>query len=120
MYAAIGTRPDIAYAVNKLCSFNHDPDLVHWTAAKRILRYLRGTKELGITYAKNGADGEFYGYADASFASNHDLTSTSGNVFILNGGAITWSSKKEISPALSTAEAEFNSMARAEKDIIWL
>ena len=42
------------------------------------------------------------------------------NVFILNGGAIAWSSKKELSPTLSTAEAEFNSMARAEKDIIWL
>jgi hypothetical protein len=64
--------------------------------------------------------GEFHGYTDASFASNHDLTSTSGNVFILNGGAIAWSSKKEITPALSTTEAEFNSMAHAEKDIIWL
>ena len=64
--------------------------------------------------------GEFYGYADASFANNHDLRSTSGNVFILNGGAIAWSLKKELTPALLTAEAEFNSMAHAEKDIIWL
>ena len=120
MYAAIGTRPDIAYAVNKLCSFNSNLDLVHWTAAKRVLRYLRGTKELGITYTNGGMKGEFYGYTNASFTNNHDLTLTSGNVFILNGGTITWSSKKELTPALSTAEAEFNSMVCAEKDIIWL
>jgi len=75
---------------------------------------------MGITYTKNSVTGEFYGYADASFASNHDLTSTSGNVFILNGGAITWSSKKELSHALSISEAEFNSMAHAERNIIWL
>ena len=119
MYATIGTRPDIAYAVNKLCSFNSNPDLAHWAAAKRVLRYLKGTKELGITYTKN-RDHEFYGYADASFAGNSDLTSTSGSAFILNGGAITWTSKKEATPALSTAEAEFTSMARAGKEIIWL
>ena len=77
-------------------------------------------KELGITFTNGSTKGEFYGYADASFANNHDLTSTSGNVFILNGGAIAWSSKKELTPTLSTAEAKFNSMVRAEKDIIWL
>ena len=120
MYTAIGTCPDITYAVNKLCSFNSNPDLVHWTAAKHALCYLRGTKELGITYTNGSAKGEFYGYADASFTNNHDLTSTSGNVFILNSSAIAWSSKKELTPALSTTEAEFNSMVRAEKDIIWL
>ena len=109
MYATIRTRPKIAYTVNKLCSFNSNPDLVHWTAAKRVLCYLRGMKELGITYTNGGTKGKFYGYADASFTNNHDLTSTSGNVFILNGGTIAWSSKKELTPALSTAEAEFNS-----------
>ena len=120
MYAAIGTCPDIVYAVNKLCSFNNNPDLAHWTAAKRILRYIKGTKELGIMYQRKGNQGEFYGYVDASFATNHDLLSTSGNVFLLNGRAITWSSKRETMPALSMAEAEFTSMARAEKDVIWL
>ena len=75
---------------------------------------------MGITYTKNSVTSEFYGYADVSFVSNHNLTSTSGNVFILNGGAITWSSKKELSHALSTSEAEFNLMVRAERNIIWL
>ena len=120
MYAAIGMRPDIAYTMNKLCSFNNNPDLAHWTAAKRVLRYLKGTKELGIMYRRKGNQGEFYGYADASFATNHDLSSMSGNVFLLNGGAIMWSSKREMTAALSMAEVEFTSMARAEKDVIWL
>ena len=68
---------------------------------------------------RGAANGEFHGYVDASFVNNHDLTSTSGNVFILNGGAITWSSKKELSLVLSTTEAKFNSMAHAEKDITY-
>ena len=120
MYTTIGTHPDIIYAVNKLCSFNQNPDLVHWITAKHVLCYLQGTKEPGITYTKGSIKGELYGYTNASFISNHDLTLTSGNVFILNGGAIAWSLKKELSPMLSTTEAEFNSMACTKKDIIWL
>jgi len=92
----------------------------HWTAAKRLLQYLKGTTSLGITYTRDLHNNGFYGYTDASFASNHDLTSTSGNVFILNGGTITWSSKKETTPALLTAEAEYTAMAKAGKEIIWL
>jgi hypothetical protein len=120
MYATIGTCPDIAYATNKLCSFNNNPDMAHWAAAKRVLQYLKGTKELGITYNRNTKNSGFHGYADATFASNHDLTSTSRNVFMLNGGAITWHSKKETTPTLSTADAEFTSMAKASKEIVWL
>lgn len=50
MYTTIGTHPDIPYAINKLCAFNNNPDLIHWSAAKQVLHYLKGTKELGITY----------------------------------------------------------------------
>jgi hypothetical protein len=118
MYAAIGTRPDIAYAVNRLCSFNNNPDMIHWTAAKRVLRYLKGTKHRGITYRKG--DNHMYGYADASLTSNEDMSSTNGNVFILNGGAITWNSKRQRTIALSTAEAKYTSMVDAGREIIWL
>ena len=90
MYAAIGTRPDIAYAINKLCSFNNNPGLAHWSAAKRVLRYLKGTKHLGLTYRKGGPhSNRMYGYANASFASNTDMTSINGSAFILNGAAGT-------------------------------
>jgi len=121
MYAAIGTRPDIAYATNKLCSFNANPSLIHWSAAKRVLRYLKGTKEKGITYRKGGDNkNRLYGYADASFATNSDRSSTSGHVFLLNKGAITWGSRKQRIIALSTAEAEYSAMAEAGRRLTWL
>ena len=120
MYAVIGTRPDITYAVNKLCSFTSNPDLEHWTAAKRILRYLKGTKDLGITYMKSDPNEEFHGYADASLGNNYDMTSTSGNVFLLHNGAITWSSKKQKVVATSTTESEFISMVQATRQVVWL
>ena len=121
MYAAIGTRPDIAYAVNKLCSFNNNPGMIHWSAAKRVLRYLKGSKDIGITYRKGTQNkNRVYGYADASFASNTDKMSTSGHAFFLNGGAITWGSKKQKVLALSTAEAEYSAMAEAARRLTWL
>jgi hypothetical protein len=96
MYAAIGTQPDIAYAVNKLCLFNNNPGIAHWSTAKRVLRYLKGTKDYGLTYTKGGPNSNhMYGYANASFATNMDMTSTNGHVFILNGAAITWNSKRQ-------------------------
>jgi len=52
MYAAVATRPDIAFPVNKLASFTANPTMCHWTAAKHVLRYLKGTKNIGITYSK--------------------------------------------------------------------
>ena len=119
MYAAVGTRPDIAYAVNRLASFTANPTMCHWTAAKRILRYLKGTKTLGITYT-NSQNTNFIGYSDASFANNYDRTSVSGYVFLLAEGAITWGSKKQNTISLSTAEAEYISLSDATREAIWL
>jgi len=56
MYAAVGTRPDIAFAINRLASFMANPTMCHWTAAKHILRYLKETKDIGITYSKPESD----------------------------------------------------------------
>ena len=92
MYAAVATRPDIAFAVNRLASFRANPTMCHWTAAKRVLRYLKGTKDIGITYSKpetESSQDHFIGYSDASFANNYDCTSVSGYVYTLAGGAIT-------------------------------
>ena len=106
--------------VNKLCSFTSNPDLEHWTAVKRILRYLKGTKDLGITYTKGDPNEEFHGYADASLRNNYDMTSTSGNVFLLHNRAITWSSKKQKVVATSTTKSEFISMVQATRQVVWL
>jgi len=95
------TRPDITYAVNKLAMYTTNPSLQHVSALKRILRYLAGTKNLGITYSENPDRDQlstlslFYGYADVAYANSDDLKSTSGYVFLASGGVIIWKSKKQ-------------------------
>jgi len=123
MYLAVATRPDIAYAVYRLGSYMASPNMSHWTMAKRILRYLSGTKDLGITYqAKKPTPDEnhFIGYSDASYANNDDLTSVSGYVSLMNGGAISWGSKKQSDVSLSSTEAEYIALAEETREITWL
>ena len=122
MYAAIGTRPDIAFAVQKLAQFSHKPSNEHWKAIKRVLHYVKGTLDLGITYsgAKN-ANIVAEGFSDADWASDRtDHKSISGYVFTLGGGAIAWSSKKQQTVALSFTEAEYMAVTRASQHAIWL
>ena len=100
-YAAGGTRPDIAYAVSTIAKFCHQPTELHMTAAKCVLRYLKQTKDLNLTYVKESPEA-IIGYSDADWAGDvQDRRSTSANVFLLGGGAITWSSRKQSSVAVS-------------------
>jgi hypothetical protein len=97
--------------------------MLHYAALKRILRYLAGTKDLGITYSKTSTnlhDNSFYGFADAAFANHDDLKSTSGYVFLASGGAITWKSKKQTTIALSSTEAEYVALSEAAREACWL
>ena len=96
MYAAVATQPDIAYSINRLASFTSNSDLRHWIAAKRILRYLQGTKNYGIMYRAekgNTTTQIFTGYVDASFANTENHASISSYVFLAQGGAIVWGLK---------------------------
>ena len=95
LYAAITTRPDITQAVGVVSKFCANPTQSHLTAAKRILRYLKGTVYLGLSY-KKCADGNLIGYSGADWAGDvDDRHSTSGNVFLLAKGAVSWLSKKQ-------------------------
>ena len=119
-YAAGGTRPDIAYAVSSVAKFCNQPTELHLTAAKSVLRYLKQTRDLSLTYVKNTPEA-IIGYSDADWAGDvKDRRSTSGNVFLLGGAAITWASKKQSSVALSTVEAEYMSLSVATHEAIWL
>ena len=91
MYAATGMRPDIAFATSILAQFNQNPARVHWEAAKRVVRYLKTTRDLKLTYTGN--DPTIMGYSDADHASQIHRHSISGYVFHIGGGAVTWSSK---------------------------
>ena len=123
------TRPDITYAINKLATYTANPSLQHVGALKRVLRYLAGTKNLGITYSRNpymetvdmsSKSTLFHGYADAAYANTDDLKSTLGYVFLSSGGAITWRSKKQTTRALSSTEAEYIALSEAGREICWL
>lgn len=107
MHAMTQTRPEIAFAVSKLAQFSTNPTTHHWNGVKRVMRYLQGTKDVGITY--NGTDGGgILGYTDSDWAEDSDTRrSTSGYVYTLHGGSISWMSKRQPCVALSSCEAEY-------------
>jgi len=120
MYLMVGTRPDLAAAVGVLSQFAADPCPTHWQALKRVLRYLQATPTHGIRFAGSG-DGELIGYSDADWAGDIETRrSTSGYVFVLNGGCITWRSKKQRTVALSSTEAEYMALSEATQEAVWL
>ena len=118
-YVACCTRPDISQAVGALASYMANPTTDHWTAGKRLLRYLAGTADYGITYGLS--DYTLEAYCDADYAGDPDTRrSTTGYAFILNGGAISWSSRKQSTVAASTTEAEYMAAAAAVKEALWM
>ena len=119
MYLMVRTRPDIAFALCKLSTFSNNPTDTHWQALKRVFRYLAGTRNRGIVYG--GASNEaLCGYTDADWAGDYDSAkSTSGYVFTLNGGAISWKSSKQKSMAKSTCEAEYMGQSDAAQEAVW-
>jgi len=124
MYAMVCTRPDIAHAVGVLSRFMSKPGKEHWTAVKRVFRYLRGTSDHGLCYqGRPGLDRvlDIHGFVDADWAGDLDQRrSTSGYVFNLFGGAVSWMSKKQSVVALSTTEAEYMAATHASKEAVWL
>ncbi|CAM8930985.1 unnamed protein product [Rhodiola kirilowii] len=119
MYVMTSTRPDIAYAVGKLSRYTSNPSTQHWEAIKRVLKCLKGTMNYGLVYA--GFPSVLEGYTDASWITNlEDHSSTSGWVFLLGGGAISWASKKQTFITNSTMESKFIALAAAGKEAEWL
>jgi hypothetical protein len=115
------TRADLTYAITETSRFLDNPGQPHWLAAKRILRYLKGTKERKLTYNQTDGNIELIGYADATWGDDvDDRRSTTGYVFFLNGDAVTWKTRKQPTPALSSAEAEYMSTSAATQEAIWL
>ncbi len=118
MYASIAMRPDISFAVSTLSRFLEDPGNAHWEAVKCIFQYLSGTKDLELTYSVEHHD--LVGFMDADGATQEHRHAISGYVFLINGGAVSWSSQKQELVTLSTAEAEYIATTHAAKEAIWL
>ncbi|KAG6608742.1 Integrase catalytic core protein [Phytophthora cinnamomi] len=120
MHLMTSTRPDIAFAVGYVSRFMENPQVEHWIAVKRIFRYLQGTKSYGIRFSP-GKDIDFQGYSDADWAGDlSDRKSTSGYLFQVAGGPISWGSKKQSSVSLSTSEAEYIALSLAIQEGKWV
>jgi hypothetical protein len=122
MYPMLGTRPDLAYTVAVLGRHTSTPGADHQRALDRAFQYLNATSKWQLTFQRGNPDGTtLHGFVDADWASDiADRKSTSGFVFMLGGGAISWSSKKQPSVALSSTEAEYIAGAHAAKEAVWL
>ena len=119
MFAMIETRPDIAFATSVISRHAKNPGKTHMEAAKTILRYLSATKDRGIT--NGGGDMSVQGYSDSDWAGDReDRKSTSGYIFVLNNGPISWCSKRQKTVTLSSTEAEYMALTLAAKETIWI
>ena len=118
LYLATMTRPDIAFAVSDVAKFCCKPNSSHWTAVKRVLRYIKGTINLGLLYTKNESK-QCIGFSDSDWGGDpDDHKSTSGYLFEIGGTAVSWRSKKQNCVALSTAEAEYMALAATAQEAI--
>ncbi|GJP55917.1 hypothetical protein CLOM_g14932, partial [Closterium sp. NIES-68] len=140
LYAAVHTRPDISFAVGQLARVVQNPTEEQYGAAERVVRYLKSYPTVGVKYSasaqlrQKGVEvlkekGEQLGegkvflscFADATWASEHeDSSSVGGYICMVGGGPVSWRSKKQSETALSSMESEYMAMFHAAKEIIWL
>ncbi|CAM8876419.1 unnamed protein product [Rhodiola kirilowii] len=121
MYGMICTRPDLAFSISVLSRYMSNPGIKHWEAMKYLLRYLLGTKGLGLVYKDHEPKVGIVGYVDSDYASNRDnRKSTTAFYFTWNGNCVSWKSQLQPIVALSSTEAEYIAATEAAKEAIWL
>ena len=121
LYLAVNTRPDIVASVTILSQHNKAPTTADWSEAKRVARYLHGTKDAELRLGKKGSAPTLVGYADADWAENRfDRKSNSGYVFRQFGSPISWACRKQSCVSLSSTEAEYIALAEASQEGIWI
>lgn len=122
LYISVNTRPDISSSISILAQKVSKPKQEDWNELKRVLKYLKGTSTLKLALAEKNFSGNLlHGYADANFAENKiDRKSNTGYLFKVNGGVVSWTSRKQNCVSLSSTEAEFIALSEACKETIWL
>lgn len=120
MYLAGHTRPDISFSVNLLARYSTNPTGRHWNGVKHLLRYLQGTKDMGL-YFSNIPKANLIGFADAGYLSDpHCGRSQTGYVFLCGGTAISWRSMKQTITATSSNHAELLAIHETSRECVWL
>src|SRR5260370_37145606 len=119
MWADLCTCPDIAFAVNHLVQFNSSFGMDHISAIKWVFCYLKGTIKYSIQFSPSNLGTKALGYVDVDWAEEKDQKSISGNLFMMSGGAVSWSAKKQGSIALSTLEAEYLALCHTSRHVLW-
>lgn len=123
IYLMLGSRPDLAYAINKLAQYSSKPTQRHWKGVKRIIRFVKRTAYTALVLGHRDTCGErtITGYFDAAYMDDTtDRHSTMGYIFFYLGCPISWSSKKQHTIALSTTEAEYLAGTEATKESMWI
>lgn len=122
LYVANATRPDVSVALSVLSQFLDCPRAMHWRAAKRVLCYLKGTQNHGIQFTRDKENAIcMAAYCDANWGGDTATRrSTSGVLVLLGGGPVIYKSKRQSTVALSSAEAEYISLALATQEVMWL
>jgi hypothetical protein len=110
MYASVATCPNITYSVSALSCFLDNPGTIHWEAAKHVFCYLTGTHDLTLTYREE--QHELLGYTDANGASHKHHHAILGYTYLIDGGTISWQSRKQELVTLSTTKAEYSGLQK--------
>jgi Reverse transcriptase (RNA-dependent DNA polymerase) len=117
-WAALSMHPDITFAVATMACFTSNPGPVHWEAIKQIFHYLAGTRDLWLSYGESKHTLEGYTNADGSMAK--DRCAITGYTFLIDGGAVSWSSKWQEIISLSTIESKYIAATHSGKEVLWL
>lgn len=122
MYVMVCTRPDLAYVLSIVSRYMHNLGKEHWNVIKWILRYLKGTSNIGLVFdGDKFTSGDVVGFTDSDYGGNLDRRrSLSSYIFTLCGGCISWRASFQSIAALSTSEAEHVSATEGVKEATWL
>jgi hypothetical protein len=121
MYLMVTTRPDLAYAVGVVSRYSADPRAIHWAAVKRIIRYLAGTLDYGITLGGNRNAPILEVWSDADYGGDHDTRrSTSGFLIKFRGSPILWASRRQKAISRSSLEAEYIALSQECQNVFWI
>ena len=120
MWGQLARQPDLSFSVSLLAQFRANPGIEHWKALMHVIGYIRNTIDYGLTYSRD-TDLSPTTFVDANYGGCRDTCrSTSGHVFLMAGGAVTWSSKHQTTITLSTVKAKYVAMSQCAQQMVWM